>query len=711
MPSHERRGYRRVSMELEIAFIEHDSLGQVQNSGASESGLFIKTDRPAQVGSAITVVIRAPHHPEPITLQGRVVRTVPPGGQHEPGMGVELTEIPPRQRSRLRNLLAASVPGATVLLVGREEHGRKSMASLLTSNGYRVLETADAQEALRLAGGATIALVDVETSGAEMTAVVPQLLTQCGWLRVVAVLDDSSGSVAVAAQRSGVFEVIAKPIVIDQLQTCLRRAVADNTASIAPPQIVAQSRPMERLLHNLQATADGDGVVLIRGETGAGKNLVARSLHAMSARAAEPFICADIAGGPKEVIESHLFGHEKGAFTGAVECHIGLVERAKHGTLFFDEIGELDSTAQQCLLRLIEDKTFAPLGGERTLCCNARIVAATHCDLEQKVRAGTFRRDLFCRMDVVQLDVPPLWERYEDHLELVRQLLAEICSRTGAPVPEVALSVLAQIRGYRWPGNVRQLRSVLEKALLASPQNCIENLPLPVDGGEASPRWFGAQPSAEERSVFFSKALADHVSEFEDYWIRQALLHTAGNTASAARLCRTSQTTFSRRMRRVQPLAPLVKTDLVQDGQVATGQDTSTTSRKQVLVIDDDPLLLRAVVRYYAHEGDCDVVTCSGPHEALAVIDRRHDFDLILCDCLMPVMSGVEFFAELKRRHPAQAHRCVLCTGGPSIDECQMPADVRFIYKPVDLHKLRDLFDTRLDTTCGGMDDGINRPI
>jgi transcriptional regulator with GAF, ATPase, and Fis domain len=262
----------------------------------------------------------------------------------------------------------------------------------------------------------------------------------------------------------------------------LRRELARRQA---PDAIVARSEVMRRVLERVDLVAGHDTTVLLRGESGTGKELLARRLHALSARASRPLIVVNCGALPENLVESELFGHEKGAFTGADRRHVGRFERAHGGTIFLDEVAELPLAAQVKLLRVLEAGDLEPVGGEETRKVDVRVIAATHRPLEEMVEAGTFRADLFYRLDVFPVAIPPLRERQEDVLALVPVLLAAIAARLGCRVPKLQAGTLDRLAEQPWPGNVRELTNALERALILSPGETLElprSAPAPAHG-------------------------------------------------------------------------------------------------------------------------------------------------------------------------------------------------------------------------------------
>jgi DNA-binding NtrC family response regulator len=359
----------------------------------------------------------------------------------------------------------------TILVVDDEADQRRLLGGFLESRGYRAQEAASAEEALALirAGQPDMVLLDIRLpgmSGIEALAEIRQIDQRLPVLLITAYADLRQ---AVAAMKSGADDYLAKPVDLDELETAISDAIGvsekkgkERGARELPPEFVCESPAMRRLVETLSVIAPSNAPVLILGESGSGKELVAQLIHRWSPRAAGPLVAANCAGLPESLIESELFGHTKGAFTGASQTRQGFFRAADGGTLFLDEIGELPLHLQPKLLRALESGQITPVGSDLPVEVDTRLIAATNRDLGQEVQEGRFRDDLYYRINVVELAVPPLAERQDDILPLARRFAAEFA---GAPVrlsPQAVQCLLA----YRWPGNVRELRNAIQRACL-----------------------------------------------------------------------------------------------------------------------------------------------------------------------------------------------------------------------------------------------------
>ncbi|HRI08001.1 MAG TPA: sigma-54 dependent transcriptional regulator, partial [Nannocystaceae bacterium] len=311
----------------------------------------------------------------------------------------------------------------------------------------------------------------------------------------------------------------------------------------APARLVGTAPAMRRLQIFLEKVAAANSTVLLLGESGTGKELAASTIHALSPRSNGPFVAINCASFPEQLLESELFGHEKGAFTGAMSQHDGVFVRAHGGTLFMDEVGELSPAAQARLLRVLENRTLLRVGGTRELSVDVRVIAATHRDLAAMVQAGRFREDLLYRLSVIQTNLPPLRERQSDIPALVEHFAASLGESIGRRIDGIAPAAMDALVRYRWPGNVRELRNVVERALVLGdgPILDIDDLP-PELARAASLTPTQPPPPASEAAV---RTLA----ELERDAIVQALAVTQGNKARAAALLGIDRTTLYRKLK------------------------------------------------------------------------------------------------------------------------------------------------------------------
>jgi DNA-binding NtrC family response regulator len=368
-------------------------------------------------------------------------------------------------------------------------------------------------------------------------------------------------STAVGAIRAGACDYLVKPLDLDQLEMVLERALRDralrqrvrqateaDSEAVALGALVGRTPAMIGIYKRIGALAGNRTPVLVRGETGTGKEMIARAIHYNSERAAEPFVAVNCTAVPESLLESELFGHVRGAFTGAINDRRGRFEQAGRGTIFLDEIGDISPAFQAKVLRVLQEREFQPVGSERTRKTEARVIAATHGDLEARVRAGTFREDLYFRLRVVELQVPPLRERRDDIPLLVDHLVRRIARELHKPRVVVPPATMRLLVGASWPGNVRELENALVRAVVLSPSGVLtpEDLALSAEW-RARP---GAVPSTggdEGAGDTLAEAIHRHVTAIME--------RTGGNKRAAARVLQISRQRLDRILDRSEDVA------------------------------------------------------------------------------------------------------------------------------------------------------------
>jgi two-component system, NtrC family, response regulator AtoC len=373
---------------------------------------------------------------------------------------------------------------ARVLVVEDEDYVRESLLALLASRGFETTAATSSAQALSILAKTPVDVVlsDLRMPGGSGLDLVRRLQSSSPETPVVILTGHGHVASAVECLRAGASDYILKPADPEALEVALERAIETRalrrevrylrSAESEEGQVPAgESAVWRRLLSRVDAAAPTDSTVLLLGESGTGKELLARRIHQMSARAAGPFIRVNCAAIPLEIWESEFFGHRKGSFTGAAADREGRFQLAHRGTLLLDEVGAMPAAGQAKLLRVIQDGEFDRLGDEQPTRVDVRIVASTNSDLEAEVKAGRFRADLFYRLNVVRIDVPPLRERTDDIPLLTQLFVRHVASRLGRPAPEVEAATMARLRAYSWPGNVRELKSVIERALVLDPVN------------------------------------------------------------------------------------------------------------------------------------------------------------------------------------------------------------------------------------------------
>ena len=410
---------------------------------------------------------------------------------------------------------------ATVLVVDDEKNIRSHLATYLGGIGHRVVLAENGAQALRSADAEPFDLVlsDVRMAGMDGMALLRELRRRRPDVVVVLMTAYATIPGAVEAMREGAFHYLVKPFGLDEVGILVERALEvgglrrDNRALRRAlehaPLLESRAEAMRGALDTARRAADSDVTVLLLGESGTGKNVLARAIHGWSARRGEPFVTVSCTTLAEHLLESELFGHVKGAFTGAWKDKPGRLEAAAGGTIFLDEIGELAPELQAKLLRFLEERRFERVGDGRTREVDARIVAATNRDLEVEVRAGRFRSDLYYRLAVVAVSVPPLRERGADLPALVEHLLTALAARHHRPRPELTAAALDAIAAYPWPGNVRELANALERALVLSRGETIGAESLP-DVLHAPPRE-RPEPSAEDDALSLEEVERRHI--------------------------------------------------------------------------------------------------------------------------------------------------------------------------------------------------------
>jgi DNA-binding NtrC family response regulator len=447
-----------------------------------------------------------------------------------------------------------STPSAdpiTVLVVDDERSNVESLEKIFAREGMRVLTAYDAKHALDVLRQHRVHVVLTDlmmpgVTGLELLRAVKQVSQE-----VEVVLMTAYGSVeaAVSAMRDGAYDFVEKPLRRLPIVKSVRKAaerqklVAENRSLkqeiklLSRREIVGNSPSLRRVVEVCTQAAPSLATVLVLGESGTGKELLARSIHEKSARAKGPFVAVNCAAIPETILESELFGHERGAFTGAVGKKDGRFARAAGGTLFLDEIGELSPQVQVKLLRVLQEGEYEPLGGEPTK-ADVRVVAATNRDLLAEVHAGRFREDLYYRLNVIAVTAPPLRARREDIPLLVDHFLLMYCAKNGKPKLSISRGALEVLLDYPWPGNVRELENVIERAVVLSRSDTLTEADLPDGIAETK-----AQVA---RSLEFS--IGTPLSEIENRVIRETLRHTKGDKSVAAQLLGISTRTIYRKL-------------------------------------------------------------------------------------------------------------------------------------------------------------------
>jgi DNA-binding NtrC family response regulator len=453
------------------------------------------------------------------------------------------------------------MPNESILVADDSERTRETIAELLRGQGYEVHAAADGQQAMKAVEESffDVALIDLNMPKANGMTVLNHL--QQTSPDSIGVIITGYGTIknAVEAIKSGAFDYLTKPVKMEEIQIVLRRALEYRDLKRENVMLkkqakrkyrfanfVGDSPPMQQVFIVIEKVADTDSTVLIHGESGTGKELVARALHYHSSRRDKSFVPVNCGAIPEDLLESELFGHEKGAFTNAIRTRIGRFEMANAGTIFLDEIAEMSPGVQVKLLRLLQEKKFERLGGTRTLECDVRILAATNKDPEKAVKAGSFRKDLYYRLNVIPVHVPPLRERSSDIPLLVHHFLDNFSKTKRKHIKSVSPETMQALQEYHWPGNVRELENLMERLVILTEGETINLGDLPEDIFGARHAGFPAASKLGQGGV----SLSDAVEDFERQLIIQALDRTGWVKNQAAKLLKTNRTTLVEKMKR-----------------------------------------------------------------------------------------------------------------------------------------------------------------
>jgi two-component system nitrogen regulation response regulator GlnG len=450
-----------------------------------------------------------------------------------------------------------------VWIVDDDRSIRWVIEKALSREGIAYNSFSSAQDALEaLSGGSPEVLVsDIRMpglSGLELLQAVKQRHPAVPVIVMTAYSDLDS---AVAAFQGGAYEYLPKPFDIDQAVELIRRALDESrreSEAIEPlaqtPEILGQAPAMQEVFRAIGRLSQSSATVLITGESGTGKELVARALHRHSARGPKPFVAINTAAMPKDLLESELFGHERGSFTGAQQQRRGRFEQAEGGTLFLDEIGDMPAELQTRLLRVLSDGSFYRVGGHQQIKVNVRVIAATHQNLEQRVRDGAFREDLYHRLNVIRLRLPSLRERSEDVPLLAKHFLAASAKQLGVEPKRLSDDALVHLSRLEFPGNVRQLENLCHWLTVMAPGQVVETGDLPAEfrdqGAVAPSDWLAAlEHEAERRLARGETGILDGLSrQFERALISRALARTGGRRIEAANLLGMGRNTITRKI-------------------------------------------------------------------------------------------------------------------------------------------------------------------
>jgi DNA-binding NtrC family response regulator len=433
--------------------------------------------------------------------------------------------------------------GAPIYVVDDDQSVREALGSLIRSAGLKVETFASAQEFLADSrrDRPSCLVLDVDLPGLSGLDLQQELAKADIQIPIIFITGYGDIPMTVRAIKAGAQDFLTKPLDDEGLLQAIRQGIARyHQLGQARPEprprdldqhgfedIIGTSTALRTVLGQVELVAPTESTVLILGETGTGKELIARAVHKRSQRASRPFVSVNCAAIPQSLIASELFGHEKGAFTGALQRRLGRFEVARGGTIFLDEIGDLPAETQLALLRVLQEREFERVGGNQAIPADMRVIAATHRDLRAAMLAGTFRSDLFYRLNVFPIDLPPLRERKEDIPQLVEHFVDLYAGKAGKKIQRVGDETLAALQSYPWPGNIRELQNVIERSVIVC-----ETETFTVDEGWLSQAPFPAQPASEG----LSEKLVAQEKEMIDAALTEAGGRVAGPNGAAAKL-------------------------------------------------------------------------------------------------------------------------------------------------------------------------------
>ena len=429
---------------------------------------------------------------------------------------------------------------AKILIVDDERSIRNTLKEILEYEGYKVDEAQDGEEGLKkiTTGSYDLALCDIKMPKKDGMEVLVEARKAKPEMAMIMISGHGNIETAVECTRHGAFDFISKPPDLNRLLITVRNALERTDLVVETKtlkrkvnkvqDIIGESQAIKDIIQTIEQVAPTEARVMITGQNGTGKELVARWLHEYSERASGPFIEVNCAAIPSELIESELFGHEKGAFTSAHKQRKGKFEEAHKGTIFLDEIGDMDVNVQAKVLRALQENKITRVGGNKDIKVDVRVVAATNKDLEREIEKQNFRLDLFHRLNVINIHVPPLNDRGDDIKILAKHFLEEICKEYNMPVKSFSKEALESLMNYHWTGNIRELRNVVERLLILSGKK--------ITGDDVAKYTNPLKLQKSEDAVFFDSYnnLEDFLSEAEKSYVQHALRKSGGSVTAAA---------------------------------------------------------------------------------------------------------------------------------------------------------------------------------
>jgi two-component system nitrogen regulation response regulator NtrX len=447
----------------------------------------------------------------------------------------------------------------SILIVDDEPSIRDSLGGLLSDEGFEILTAANGYEALKAIDkdSPDLVLLDIWMPGMDGIETLKEIKDSNPYIQVIIITGHGTVETAVRATKLGAFDLIQKPLSIDKVIVSInnalnfRRLEEENRylrkKTLEKHSITGNSPLVAQLRSQIDTVAPTDSSVLIGGENGTGKELVARTIHHLSARNEYPLIDVNCAAIPEELIESELFGHEKGSFTGAVAKKIGKFELASNGTIFLDEIGDMSLVTQAKILRVLQEQQFQRVGGSRTLKVDVRVIAASNKDLEQEIKTGTFREDLFYRINVVPVKVPALRERHEDIPLLVETFLSENTKKGLGPRKILDDEAMAILCDYHWPGNVRELKNLTERLTIMVHDETIHAADIPAPYNPAK----SDESTGVDTAFFKSNSFKEAKKAFEKAYLAKKLAENDNNISKTARVIGVERSYLHKKIKQI----------------------------------------------------------------------------------------------------------------------------------------------------------------
>ncbi|MGC2424453.1 MAG: sigma-54 dependent transcriptional regulator [Nitrospirota bacterium] len=450
----------------------------------------------------------------------------------------------------------------TILLVDDEQNTREALSIALGREGYNIIPASSGGEGMKLLEKETVDLIitDLMMPGVSGMDLLDFARKHRPEVMVIMITGHASVETAITAMKNGAFDYITKPIKLDEVKIVIHQAADKRNLLLENislkkelkgkytfDNIIGTSRPMQDIFSIMERVVNSDSTVLITGDSGTGKELVAKALHYNGPRKENPFVAINCAAIPSELLESELFGHVKGSFTGAVANKPGKFEQANTGTMFLDEIGSMTMALQGKLLRVLQEKEIERVGGAKPMKIDVRIISATNTDLEKAVRKGLFRDDLFYRLNVIPIHLPSLKDRAEDIPMLAAHFIGKYNEKLKKGIKGLASGVMDYLVAYEWPGNIRELENVIERAVTLTDGEYIQESALPQSILGVAGQEFYSVPQIPDRGTDLEKELEG----FEAAMIRMALKKTGGIKTKAAELLNLKRTTLIEKMRRL----------------------------------------------------------------------------------------------------------------------------------------------------------------